>query len=81
MIAKAEGDEVLNGEESRTNRGAGSSSLEGSVVRAAGDVSKRGNQLSGTVEGGVLQKQISEEIETASFEVRGSVNSRGRGHK
>ena len=76
MIANAKGDEVVDEEEGRTKGNATFVRFASSVVGTAREVAEGGNQFGRTVEKGVLEKQISKEVEATSFEVRSSMDRR-----
>ena len=82
MVAEADdGDEVVKKKESGPNGEAAPACFKCSLVGAIGNVAKSSNEFSGTEKERVFQKQIRQKVETMGYEVRRSLNGRGRGHK
>ena len=69
MVAKADGDKVVDKNESGQNDEA-----------VTGNVAKSSDEFSGTEKERVFHKQIGQKVETTGFEGRSSLNGRGRGH-
>ena len=76
MISKFNGYKVVNKGNSRANSGAATAAFEGSIVRTTRDMPGGGNQFGGTEKERVLQEQIRQEFQTASLEIRSSLNQR-----
>ena len=86
MVAKADGGEVVDKKESGPNGEVATAGFNCSVVGATGNVAQSSDEFSGTEfsrteKERVFQKQIGQKVETLGFEVRSSLNGRGRGHK
>ena len=81
MVAEAKGDEIVDKEKGGPNGAAAAAGFKGSVVGATGNMAEGGDEFGGTEKESVFQKQIGQKVEATGFEVRSSLNGRGRGHK
>ena len=81
MTMKADGGEIVDKKESGPNGAAATADLESSVIGTTRDVAEGSNKLGGTEEKRVFHKQIGQKVETTGFEVRSSMDGRGRVHK
>ena len=81
MVTKADGEEIVDKEESGPNRAAATAGLKSSVIGTTRDMAEGSNKLGGTEKKRVFHKQTGQKVETTGFEVGSSVDGRGRGHK
>ena len=81
MVAKANGDEIADKEESGPNGAAATAGFKSSVIGTTRDAAEGSNKLGGTVKKRVFDQQIRQKVETMGLEVGSSLNRRGRGHE
>ena len=72
MVAKADGNEIVDKKESGPNGAAATADLKSTVIGTTRDVAEGSNKLCGTEEKRVFHKQIGQKVETTGFEVGGS---------
>ena len=68
MVTKADGDEIVDKEESGPNGAAATAGFKSSVIGATRDVAEGGNKLGGTEKERVFDKQIGQKVETTGLE-------------